>query len=250
MIFNIELPFFPGLYESMLYNSDTAYWAIKEELEYYQRERFYDEPEEQALYEQLTEDDLDFNFEEYSKDVVAGFVDAWKDHAPEIVESVKYTDMVSPRYYNFSTDRIFADVELREDWQDVMRHFMASNYDWLQERIHKDWTSYDGFMSFMENDIDKWGEMLFVEQDVRYISTMLGYMMFQDFENNHPRGTDDLRWELCSWALEDVYAGSYVFITPEGEEKIAELRRQREEDIREGRIVLPDPDQMELPFTE
>jgi hypothetical protein len=51
-------------------------------------------------------------------------------------------------------------------------------------------------------------------------------------------------------ALEDVYAGSYVFITDEGEEKLQELRAQREEDIREGRIVLPDPDQMELPFTE
>ena len=32
---NIELPFFPGFYESDLMNSDTAYWAIKEELEYY-----------------------------------------------------------------------------------------------------------------------------------------------------------------------------------------------------------------------
>ena len=35
---NIELPFFPGFYESDLENSDTPYWAIKEELQYYQEE--------------------------------------------------------------------------------------------------------------------------------------------------------------------------------------------------------------------
>lgn len=248
MKFNIELPFFPGLYESMLYNSDTAYCAIKEELDYYRNERFADDPEEQAIYSQLTEDDLDFNFEEYSKDVVAGFVSAWREHAPEIIESVEYTNMVSPRYYNFSTDRIFADVELRDDWQEVMCHFIVTNYDWLQKRIHDDWTSYDGFMSFMDNDIDEWGEHLFTEQDERYISTMIGYMMYLEYENSNPRGSDGIRWELCSWALEDIYTGSYVYITKEGEERIAELKAQREEDIREGRIVLPDPAQLEIPF--
>jgi len=35
---NIELPFFPGFYESDLENGDTAYWAVKEELQYYQEE--------------------------------------------------------------------------------------------------------------------------------------------------------------------------------------------------------------------
>lgn len=250
MKFNIEIPFFPGLYESMLYNSDTAYWAIKEELDYHRDEEFYDDPFERLVHQCLEEDDLDFNFEEYSKVVVAGFVSAWENHAPEIVESVEYTGMVSPRQYNFSTDRIFADVELREDWKDVMRHFMASNYDWLQKRIHDDWTSYDGFMSFMENDIDEWDSHLFDDEDERYISTMLGYMMYKEHEDNRRRGSEELRWELCIEALDDVYAGSYVYITDEGKEKLEERRAQLEEDLREGRLVLPDPDQMKLPFTE
>ena len=75
-----------------------------------------------------------------------------------------------------------------------------------------------------------------------YISTIIGYMMYRE--------NKEIRNDLVMDALEDVYAGSYVFITDEGEEKLQELRDQREEDIREGRIVLPDPDQLKLPFSE
>jgi hypothetical protein len=168
--------------------------------------------------------------------------------------------MTSPRYYNFETDRLWADVELRYDWMDVVREFMVENADWLRERIKDEWTSYDGFMSFMSNNFDdlshdedentwkgekSWYWHLFSGQSDRwecYISTIIGYMMYRE--------NKELRNDLVMDALEDIYAGSYVFITDEGEEKLQELRDQREEDIREGRIVLPDPDQMKLPFEE
>ena len=258
MKFNIELPFFPGFYESDLETSDTSYWAIKEELEYYQNDA-YDNPDERAIYEQLTEDDLEFDYQGYEEEVRNAWVEAWKNNAPEIVLSVEGVEMTSPRYYNFETDRLWADVELRDDWMDAVREFMVENADWLRERIKDDWTSYDGFMSFMSNnfddlshdeDEDYWGAKswyfhLFSGQSDRweaYISTMIGYMMYRE--------NDRLRDDLVMDALEDIYAGSYVFITDEGEEKLQELRDQREEDIREGRIVLPDPAQLELPFED
>ena len=246
MKYNIELPFFPGLYESTLHNSDTSYWAIKEELEYYHNEYCSEygrgNVEDQPFYEQLTEDDLDFNFKEYSEDIVANWVDAWKDNAPEIVLSVENEHMWSPRQYNFDTDRIYADVELRDDWKDVMRAFMVENEEWLVDRIRKDWTSYDGFMSFMSNGYDEWFDHLFEEEDERYISTMLGYMMYRKNEN--------IRIDLEYITLEDVYEGMYVFITDEGKQKIADLKAEYEEKVRNGEIVLPDPAQMKLDFNE
>ena len=255
----IELPFFPGFYESDLENGDTSYWAIKEELEYYQNEYAYNNPDEQAIYSQLTEDDLDFNYEDYEKDVRDAWVESFRSRVPDFVLSVEDAKMVSPKYYNYDTDRVYADVELRDDWMDAVREFMVENADWLRKRIEDDWTSYDGFMSFMSNnfddlshdeDEDYWGAKswyfhLFSGQSDRweaYISTMIGYMMYRE--------NDRLRDDLVLDALEDIYAGSYVFITDEGEEKLQELRDQREEDIREGRIVLPDPAQLELPFED
>lgn len=237
MKISMEIPFFPGFYETDLMNSDTSYWAIKEELEYLKDDCRDEHPE----YEHLTEDDLDFRYSDYEKDVAEAFLEVWENRAPEdIVESVEFDAIDSPRYYNFRNDRLFAFVGLKDGWEDVMRHFIASNYDWLQQRIHDDWTSYDGFMSFMDNDVDEWGEHLFNEHDERYISVMIAYMMYQE---NH-----EIRNDLVMSALEDIYAGSYVYITDEGRARLDEIIAQREEDIREGRIVLPDPNQLEIPF--
>ena len=230
---SIELPFFPGFYESDLENSDTSYWAIKEELEYDQTELTDEHPE----YVNLTEDDLDFDYRGYEKEITEGFISAFADNAPDFVENVEFDEMVSPKYYNFSTDKIYAFVELADDWKDKVRAFMSENYDWLKERIHDDWTSYDGFMSFMENDIREWDKMLFEDEDARYISTIIGYMMYR--ENKRVR--DD----LVITALEDVYAGSFVFVIPESAER---LKQEYDEGVENGEIKIPDPAQLELPF--
>ena len=235
MKISIELPFFPGFYESDLENSDTSYWAIKEELDYYTNELRDEHPE----YAKLTEDDLDFDYRAYEKEILEGFIDVWKSYAPDFVETIEFEEMVSPKYYNYSTDRIFVTADLSDDWKEQVRAFMSENYEWLKDRIAKDWTSYDGFMSFMENDIRDWDAMLFEEEDSRYISTMIGYMMYR--ENNR------IREDLVMGALEDVYAGSFVFIIPESAER---LKAEYDEGVENGTIKVPDPDQMELPFTE
>lgn len=228
MKINIELPFFPGFYESDLENSDTPYWAIKDELQYYQEE--CDTP-----CKELTEEDLDFNYEKYEEDVRNAWVDGFRNYAPEIVLSIENVTMWSPRYYNFDHDRLYADVELADNWMDEMRHFIALNYDWLKECIRKDWTSYDGFCSFMSNDVDEWSYYLFEEKDDRYISTMIGYMMY--------RANKEIRNDLVMIALEDIYAGSYVFLTEDGEQKV-------KEGIENGTIKVYDPDQLKLPFED
>ena len=60
------MPFFPGFYETDLENSDTAYWAIREELEYYTRDLIIEHPE----YKNLTEDDLEFDYKGYESAII------------------------------------------------------------------------------------------------------------------------------------------------------------------------------------
>lgn len=242
---NIELPFFPGFYESDLENSDTPYWAIKEELQYYQEE--CDTP-----CKELTENDLDFDYKGYEEAVRDGWVDGFRERMPEMVLSLENVEMTSPKYYNFSTDKLWADVELKDGWEDDVRAFMSENADWLRKRIKDDWTSYDGFMSFMSNnfddlahdeDEDYWGDKswywhLFSGKSDRfecYISTIIGYMMYRE--------NKDIRNDLVMFALEDIYAGSYVFLTDEGKEKV-------EKGIEDGSVKVYDPDQLTIPFED
>lgn len=220
---NIELPFFPGFYESDLMNCDTAYWAIKEELEWYQEEYHC---------KALIEDDLDFNYEDYEEDVREHWAEGFREYKPEFILSVENVEMASPKYYNFATDRLFADVELRDDWMDVVRKFMTENAEWLRKQIKDDWTSYDGFMSFMSNNLDEWDKYLFEDMDERYISVMIGYMMY--------RANKEIRNDLVMIALDDIYPGSYVFLTDEGK-VIAEACKEEFEKKH-------DPNQLTIPF--
>ena len=80
MKISMEIPFFPGFYETDLMNSDTSYWAIKEELEYYYQQDLLPEHPE---YVHLTEDDLDFRYSDYEKDVDEAFLEVWENRAPE-----------------------------------------------------------------------------------------------------------------------------------------------------------------------
>ena len=245
MKYNIQLPFFPGFYESDLKNCDTAYWAIKEELRYYQSECDTPCPT-------LTEDDLDFDDDAYEKDILNAWVDAFRDKRPDFVLSIENVEMTSPKYYNFETDRVWADVELPDDWMDTVREFMVNNADWLRDRVKEDWTSYDGFMSFMSNNFDdlshdddedgwkcdkSWYWHLFSGQSDRfecYLSTIIGYMM--------AREDKDIRWSLVYATLEDVYDGMYVVLTKEGQEKV--------DAYQEWYKAHHDPDQLELPLND
>ena len=234
--FSFELPFFPGFYESTLYNSDTEYRAIEEEVEYYTCDLREEHPE----YQGITEDDLEFDYEAYKKDIMDNFISAFEDNAPDIVESVEFDELVSPKYYNFSTDRLFCWVTFSEDWKAVMRKFMLDNYDLLKDHIKEVWSSRDGFCSFTSNDIDEWFGKIFDEEDPTYIGIMLGYMMrFIDGRDCLSKVSDAIIMDT----LEDIYEGFYVGITKEAQDRI-------HQGIKDGTIKTYDPAQLTIPFED
>jgi hypothetical protein len=191
---SLQLNFFPGFYETVFESCDTDYYAIRQELEYFQEEN-----------PNLTVDDLDFNFKDYRRDIINAFIDEWKASAPkDVVSNVEFDALDSPKYYNFRNDYLYGFVTFKDGWQDAMRKFMSENQEWLRDRIRREWSSRDGFISFMCNDLDYWGDYLFNEQDGRYLSSMIGYMM--EIEN------PDICEHLEMATMEKIYDGLYVFV--------------------------------------
>ena len=84
---------------------------------------------------------------------------------------------------------------------------MKENAEWLRERIWKDWTSYDGFISFMDNNLNDWYNHIFKEMDERYIGSMITYMMII---KGKQEGNDDLAYTISSYALDDICMDCYV----------------------------------------
>lgn len=210
-IINIDLPFFSGFCESDYENGDTAYCAIREEVEY----------SEENYGEKLTEDDFDYDYNRRREDIINQFISVFKDYAPDFVLNVTLEKLQSPKYYNYSTDKIFADIELSENWVNDFKTFIESHKDILEDRINKDWSSRSGFVSFVDNHLDDFCTHLFNEEDRdqdMYIGIMLAYIMDISYDESKSRHSEELYYAILMDVLYDIYDGSYVFRVKKDEE--------------------------------
>lgn len=88
--------------------------------------------------------------------------------AEEIEVKLTFKLLSSPKYYNYETDRIIAEIELPE----VERIFNSVGKNILQEKIAERFTSRSGFISHYPNSLDKWPKDL-AEWDLNHIGTLI-----------------------------------------------------------------------------
>lgn len=70
-----------------------------------------------------------------------------------IVQSIEFQKVVSPKYYNFSNDSINIEVKINID---ILIFFIESNKKAFDTYIKDNYSSCDGFTSFHSNDGDMW----------------------------------------------------------------------------------------------
>ena len=133
---------FSGFYES--WHGDTLTDAIEQEFEY--------SGIEYTL--------IPNAHEEYAKLYVAAFSEF-------AGIELQFVELVSPRFYNFETDRIICNVSV-DDAKKVFR-LVA---DKMPEMVRDRFTSYDGFISFYSSDINDWYAKPFAEWDHNEVGTI------------------------------------------------------------------------------
>lgn len=206
--FNIEIPFSPGFYESVLYNYDMD---AEESRMFLENKK--DEPHPGV---ELSEDDVVFNFEAYKNAAAEAFIKAWNKNKLPFIKAfdVNSIRIISPASYNYTTDRIFVDVRFEDNWLSVMSEFILNNRDYMIDRI-SEWVSHDGFVSFMDSDINKWCANL-MKLDERYISCMIEYMFDKE--------SDCTKEDLYEDTLEDIYMEEFYSLSGEVLDKIDDYK--------------------------
>ena len=119
---------------------------IESEMDYYREELGITEEELDSIFSDI---DYSETFDQYVRCYFRKFVgELDKDIEAE------FKLLQSPREYNFTTDRIFADFYL----SDLIKIYKQVDKEKLKELVKERFTSYDGFHSFYSGDIEDWGE--------------------------------------------------------------------------------------------
>jgi hypothetical protein len=154
----VALPFFGGFYNSEL--SDLMDREIEQEAEFNGKEVEY-------LH------DI-YNYQKAMEAISKGWVQAF---SKETGIPLEYGDLSSPKEYNFTTDRVFAFIPVSE----VLKLESIRATEEFKTFIREWFTSYDGFMSFYDNDpeSDNWQRPV-VEWDHNELSALLAAFVLRN----------------------------------------------------------------------
>ena len=153
---------FSGFYESELYNSDT---------EYHLNELLQDEDHPETY---------ELDFEPYQQAVSEFAVELLKDYcityaADEIINSMDFVRLSSPRYYNFETDKLVIDVDLNVT---KLKSYIKKHRADFNQYLKDNFTSYDGFISFVSNNYDDFMNG-YTDDKERSLNVMLEYYILR-----------------------------------------------------------------------
>ena len=166
---------FQGFYDSIwdsMFDSETTSF-----IEYEVGENQLDTPKELRL------DKSDFcdaiinaqNYKALKKSVAPKYVEYLQLYLKDELSldiKLSFDSLTSPRFYNYETDRIFANISLTN----VRKLFAVSKrdkHDNFRKKISHKFTSYDGFISSYPNDLQSWLNKPIAHWDHNEVGTLL-----------------------------------------------------------------------------
>lgn len=154
--------------------------------------------------------------------------------------TLEFTELVRPREYNFTTDKIYCNLYCNnvKKFTERINTLIAENYDAVGEYIRKNHSSYSGFISFMSADVNDWLDKWL--EDDRQLSCLLYYLV--EILRDERGELESLDSELCYPIHERVSSFYYAYpATDKAKEelKAVELREAQEEAMRKYQLKLP-----------
>lgn len=176
---NHSCEIFPGFYESILFNSDSEYYA------------------NEVLQDQDHPDQYELkDFEGFQAEVSKKAADLLHEAVVfdnSIIQAIDFEGLSSPKYYNFETDRLILKVKL--DQRKLELYCFRQEREVFDEYLKENFTSRDGFASFIENNVNAFKNQYIEENKKdRTLDIMIEFYILQQFE----------RWENKDSYLNDL----------------------------------------------
>jgi len=127
------LPVFPGFYNT-LFQAD----------------------EEMIIEDPHTYDDYDFDYKQYEQDVAKKAVETVEKWLKDFDIKIKFQELISPKYYNFSNDSINVEYIIGKDTIKKMLDYLEIEKEAFAKYIKDRYTSRDGFSSSYSSDSEEW----------------------------------------------------------------------------------------------
>lgn len=222
LVNEIFLPSFQGFYES-IWTPDWEMISI--------------DHEERGI--TLTDDwEIDKQyFTDLAREYVSYLQEVYRNYLGVDI-TLEFTELVRPREYNFTTDKIFCNLYCNnvKKFTERINTLIAENYDAVGKYIKENHSSYPGFISFMSADVNDWlDEWL---EDDRQLSCLLYYLV--DILRNERGELESLDSELYYAMSTNSVFYAYPATDKAREEKAqVELREAQEEAMRKYQLKLP-----------
>ena len=111
---------------------------------------------------------FDFDYETYYNELSQALCYRVWDILEDFIKEIKFIELDSPKYYNYSNDIISCDIKPNEE---TIKKYIKNNYkDWSQY-LKDNFTDYDGFWSHYSNspeNIDWDLEAIFKNKEYQY----------------------------------------------------------------------------------
>ena len=170
---------FPGFYNSELFNEGLLNDAIS----------YCDDPDH----------DYDLtDIDGYCKAVCQKIVDdVYSNLVDDVIKSIKFAYVVNPTYYNFDTDKLNLELDLDRDALEV--YIFKTNADDFDKYLAKNFTSYDGFISFIANNVHDFRNQYLTEGKCgRALDIMLDFYLLSHLD------LDELSYKFSDIAADTI----------------------------------------------
>jgi hypothetical protein len=220
---------FDGFYESFI-SADIEH-QIGQQIEWDSDTFDLNEDEQQILWDSYLSVNRSYFYNQIAEDYTNFYIDALNERLEGFTLKATYKFFTSPREYNFSTDRIFIEIE-ENHVIDFIKYIIKNYKKELEKKIEDRFTSRSGFSSFYKNSIDLWPKD-YSEWDHNQIGTC-----FELFDLEE----EDINYSLREYLSETIMDNLGNTLGQEGIDLLD--KKQKEKDKKE----LMDKQQLKLNF--